>query len=287
MRDAIAPILALCAATIAGCAPAAPRDAKPTPDAPEYPERAPAGVELRLMNLDDSGARVARALAPHDTPGAVLDPGERAVWRDWGLRWIEVPTEELDATLASQRPTRPVESRDLGVFPRWRPLIRTGAMRATRVAQPGGSVRELSGRPRLIARAWEIPEITGPERVERRLRLEVALQLVPLETRPDPITPARRPPPGQRGPLLGPGALGVTLDGDTALVLVGVDPEVSWVIDETGAVRVEAPSHEPGVGPGAPDYPSMGAAMLARSGAEPRRVLLVLVPRTGERGVRP
>jgi len=286
MPKAPALAITLGALALTACAPGAPRDDAPA-QGPEPAAAAPPGLELRLMNLDDSGDPVAAALAPYDGRAAVLDRSQHDTWRAWGLRWIEVPIDRLDAALSRQRPTRPIESRDLGVFPRWRALIRTGAMRDLPLAQPRGGVREISGRPRLIARAWEFPEITDPGRVDRRLRVEVALQLVPLDRPREPLTPTRRPPEIERGPLIGPGALGVTLDGSTALVLVGVDPAVRWTIDDDGTVRVEAPGDAQSVGPGAPDYPSLGAAMLARSGAEPRKVLLVLVPRSIEQGDRP
>ena len=277
---------ALGALLLGACA--APPEPGPAPGGaavvPDAPARADRGIELRLMSADDTAGRVARSLASYDEPAGVLDEGDRALWRAWGLRWIAVPSGEIDALLGAQRPTRAPETRWLGRFPQWRALIRSGAMRGRLVSTPSGSARAVRGRPRLLARAWETPEIRDSG-LTRALRFECALQLVAPRGAAPTLTPTPRTPEIRRGELYGPGSLGVTLDGDHALVLVGVDPDIVWEPSD-GGVRVERKDagDAGSLGPGAPRHPSLGSVMLSRAGAEPVRVLLVIVPVLGGAG---
>ncbi len=256
----------------------------PAPFVDQRPEPDPAsrGVELRLLTVDDSGSRVARALAPYATAPALPDE-DLASWRAWGLRWVAVPLADLDALLESQRSVGAIENRWMGEFPRWRALVRAAPLDNDTVRVQDAPARTITGRPRLLARAWTTPRIDDDGRATSRVAIDLALQLVDPDRRtaPGQLAPTQ---PIDQGQWLGPRPVHLELDGSSALVLVADDPDTDWTSDTFAA----PPPGDPG--PRAPALRTLGERMLSTRGTgtvapgdryvPPRKVLIVLVPRT-------
>ena len=250
------------------------------------------GLELRVMTVDDAGDQVAQALAEYQDDLGPLDEVSREVWRDWGLRWIVVPTRKLDRVLSSLQQTQAGQIRWMGEFPQWRPVIRTAKIQnsTVRIGASGfASTRVLSGRPRLLSRVWTTPELTD-QGVVARLHLDAALQI----TEPvrgiawkEPTLPSVF----DDGPLIDELQLSLLMDPDQSLILVGEDPGIEWVQDQqTDRVEVDAPA-DPSLGPSTPSVRTLGQQMLSSQGTgyvapgkryiSPKKVLIVFVPKSG------
>lgn len=250
------------------------------------------GLELRVMTVDDAGDRVAQALTPFQSDPGPLDEVSREVWRDWGLRWIVVPTKQLDRVLSELTQTQAGQIRWMGEFPQWRPVIRTGKIQNSSVrigASAFASSRTLSGRPRLLARVWTTPELTD-DGVVARLHLDAALQIT------EPVagiawkTPTL-PTVFDDGPLVDELQVSLLMDPGMSLILVGEDPSIEWSEDQyTETVEVDA-SENPTLGPSTPKSRTLGQQMLTSDGTgyvapgkryvSPKKVLIVFVPKSG------
>lgn len=250
------------------------------------------GLELRVMTVNDAGDRVAQALTEFQSDLGPMDEFTREVWRDWGLRWIMVPTKKLDRVLSELTQTQAGQIRWMGEFPQWRPVIRTANIQnsSVRVGASGfARSRTLSGRPRLLARVWTTPELTD-KGVVARLHLDAALQITEPAAGIAWKAPAL-PSVFDDGPLIDELQLSLLMDPEMSLVLVGEDPGIEWVQDaQTDAIEVDAPS-DPTLGPSTPQVRTLGQQMLTSQGTgyvapgmryiAPKKVLIVFVPKSG------
>ncbi len=250
------------------------------------------GLELRVMTVDDAGDRVAHALAEYQSDLGPMDELSREVWRDWGLRWIVVPTSKLDRVLSDLNQTQAGQVRWMGEFPQWRPVIRTANIQnsTVRVGASGfARSRTLSGRPRLLARVWTTPELTD-KGVVARLHLDAALQITEPRSGIAWKAPTL-PSVFDDGPLIDELQLSLLMDPEMSLVLVGEDPGIEWVQDaQTDEIEVDAPT-DPSLGPSTPQIRTLGQQMLTAQGTgyvapgkryvAPKKVLIVFVPKSG------
>ena len=254
------------------------------------------GLELRVLTVDDSGDRVAQALARYEQDQGVLygvmDESVHQRWRDWGLRWVVVPIDELDPVIASQDLTKAVQVRWMGEFANWRPIIRTGQLgsRPVRIGEPGGDVqRILRGRPRLLGRAWTVPEVSEFGTTVK-LHLDLGVQIANPPKR-DPLGTIKPPTALDEGALIDELRMTLSLDSSHALVLVGEDPAVQWVDAGDGNSSPISVVTGSGLGPGFEGPRTLGQSMLSTPGTgivspgvryvAPKKVLLVLVPKAG------
>jgi len=251
------------------------------------------GLELRVLTVDDAGDRVAQALSPFmGDPGAMLREDQER-WSSWGLRLVVVPIDQLDSVLGSLISTKAAQVRWMGEFPQWRPLIRTAQIPngTVRIGDGSTSVRfqELSGRPRLLARVWTTPEMTGSDAMAQ-LHMDLALQMIQEQQNNRWETPAVRTALDE-GALIDELKMSQVLDSKSALVLVGEDPSIQW-INENGTDSVSVSQASDGsLGPSAPLARTLGQQMLSTPGTgyvapgkryvSPKKVLIVLVPRVG------
>lgn len=259
--------------------------AAPEPFVDQRPDPDPSsrGIEMKLLTVDDSGARVARSLAPYAEQTTIAhDDLQR--WRSWGIRWVQIPIEDLDPLLQSQKSVGVIENRWLGEFPRWRALIRAGELSNQTVRVQGSRDRAITGRPRLLARAWTTPRIDDEGRPTSRIAIDLALQLIDPNNRPalGQLAPTQ---PIDQGSFLGPRPLHLELDDSHALLLVADDPDNTWdTADNPTNTNEQTP------GPNAPNLRTLGERMLSTRGSgtvapgdryiPPRKVLIILVPNT-------
>ena len=264
------------------------------------------GIEVRMLVVDDTDYDAPRALRPF--VGALaessVDESTREVWSSWGLRLIEVPIDQLDATLAKLRVVRPISNQWLGEFGAWRAIIRSGENGGTRV-RVGESLRQIdAGRPRIIARSWSEPMLVD-DGVRQVLRLDLGVQ---IEARGDNqfllLPDQRERTLDDEGQVIDELLGSVMLRGDRALVIVGEEPGADWSRIPDPVVVIETPSEdeeEAGqaettgqpvsraiVEPRVPPVRSLGELMFVAPGSRmtragesrnvPKRVVVVLVP---------
>ncbi len=248
-----------------------------------------------MLNVDDSGDRVASILAPYfalsNDGTAAMRPEDRDRWNQWGLRWVVVPQSELDSALGAMDLTSAIQIRWMGEFPQWRPIIRTADLqqRAVRIGDPSAPIyRTLDGIPRLLARVWTKPELTEAG-LQTKLHLDLAVQLKSTSS----ADAVWREPTLQtaidEGPLIEELTMSQSLDESSALVLIGVDPAMTW---DSSRQSTETEPGSSTTGPSTPPTRTLGQRMLSTPGSgyvapgvrytPPKKVLIVLVPKTDE-----
>lgn len=249
------------------------------------------GLELRVLTIDDTGDRVGRALAPYEPEPGAMREQDKELWRNWGLRWIVVPVDELDGFIGSQDLTKGVEIRWMGEFPQWRPLIRAGQINNQSVRIGASDYRTIDGRPSLLARVWTTPEIT-PEGVLAKLHLDLGVQMTKPKAK-NPWEAPTHPSALDDGGLIEELSMSQQLDSSQAMILVGEDPLIRWIDqegDDDELVSVESPTAT-SIGPSAPSVRTLGQRMLSTPGTgivapgqryvAPKKVLIILVPKAG------
>lgn len=304
MRDSRVTILArsalligaatlLCACSLPGSKDSSEPDQAPVIEAGSTnTDPSKRGLELRVLRVDDSQNRVANALARFAQDAGPFEAEDHERWRRWGLRWIAVPMDRLESVLADQDLTQALQIRQMGEFPQWRAMIRTGKIRNNTVrvdnADSGSpTYRSLAGRPRLLARAWTAPVVTDTG-VEPKLRVDLGIQISnpPKDTQWQ--TPALRTVLDE-GPLLDELLSSVALDASHALILIGLDPAVEWNLDQdSDEVSIQRSTNDP-LGPNPPRAKTLGEQMFTTYGTgsvavgmryvPPKKVLIVLIPK--------
>lgn len=280
------------------------------------------GLEVAVWTCDDTWYAAARVLEPYaDRPVPVSD-AQREVWRRHGVRIVAVPASEIDLVAAQSRPLTPVQRQRFGQLTSWSAVVRgPGIPAGTR--GPNGEIP--AGKPRLIARAWLEPDLSGGE-LREVVRVEAGVQIETGAGNPW-IGGGLGEGPGLRsigdeGELIEGMLVSFQADGGDAIVLVGEDPGVDWselpepIIGggEAGASSGVGPTGQetgegqggsvtggtrPGgraLGPGTPRLWTVGERMLAAPGSPPRdgrpgtparKVFVVLIPRVPERAGSP
>lgn len=311
---AFLPALPGCKAVRKWLAPADAIELTPSesPDSSELTDRQ--GLGIRLLVVDDTNYDAPRALRAYPM---VRDERVASQWSRWGYRIVEVPVEDIDPMLSSLRPVQPISLQFMGEFGNWRPLVRSGTIRAQRVAV-GDSTREVgAGRPRLIARSWTEPALTD-RGVERLLRIDLGMQIeMPRGNGFELVPEHREPTLDDQGTVIDELLSSIHLDGTHALVIVGEAPGEDWdnlpeitgLVDLTGQGErlgptadderdpesTETADERPGdrvyrdaIEPSAPRTRSLGELMLVAPGSRviranesraiPKRVVIVLIP---------
>ncbi|MBM92897.1 MAG: hypothetical protein CMJ35_15005 [Phycisphaerae bacterium] len=204
------------------------------------------GLEVRLLVVDDTNYDTARALRGIEAASAgsgPVDAQTRALWSRWGFRIVAVPLDQLDTTLGSLRPVRPLSVQWLGEFGAWRPLVRSGENRQTLV-RVGESTRSVEpGRPSLIARSWSVP-LLSDRGVDRMLRVDLGMQVEASKGGSYELIPDRRRRTlDDQGLVIDELLSTLMLGGDHALVIVGESPGEDWdTLPDQASLFVSEPS---------------------------------------------
>ena len=251
------------------------------------------GLEVAVWTCDDTAFAASRVLARYESRPVPISVGERAAWRQRGIRFVAVPVEEIDALARSTRPLSPVQRQRFGQLTSWAAVVRGPAIKAGAVG-PGGAIP--AGKPRLIARAWIEPDLSSGV-MRRVVRIEAGVQ---IETGrlPNLLRDSETLGTVSDDGVLVEGLLAsFAADGGDAIVLVGESPAINWASlpgeaeDGSGTGLEPVSQTDParaGMGPSEPMPRSVGEHMLAadaiparggRPGVPPRKVLVVLIPR--------
>lgn len=261
------------------------------------------GIEVRMLVVDDTDYDAPRALRPFVGEGVEhsVEASTREAWAAWGLRLIEVPVDQLDATLARMRVVRPISNQWLGEFGAWRAIIRSGENGSTRV-RVGDSLRQIeAGRPRLIARSWSEPMLVE-DGVRQVLRLDLGVQIEAKGDSQFLLLPDQRERTlDDQGQVIDELLSSITLRGDRALVIVGDEPGADWsgIPDPAPVIQTPAEDGEDEQSSGqpvsraineprVPPVRSLGELMFVAPGSRmtragesrniPKRVVVILVP---------
>ncbi|MEM9372768.1 MAG: hypothetical protein AAGA55_03915 [Planctomycetota bacterium] len=244
------------------------------------------GLEVAVWTGDDTGFAASRALAAYADRAVPIEPAVRARWRSRGLRFVSVPLGEVEQLVGATRAMSAVQRQRFGQLTLWTAVVRGPAIPAGSEG-PGGEIP--AGKPRLIARSWIEPDLSGGA-MRRVVRIEVGIQ---IETGRSPVLLDDGAPLGSisgDADLIDGLVASFITDGRDAIVLAGVSPDLEWsaVPDAGGAVRA---GQETEPGPRESVLRSLGERMLAaegtaprggRPGVPPRKVLIVLIPSLGE-----
>jgi len=82
------------------------------------------GLEVVVWTAQDFGYAAARALLPYADRPVPMPHADLEAWRRAGLRIFAVPIDEIDAVLANAPPIFPVQRQRFGQLTRWAPVIR-------------------------------------------------------------------------------------------------------------------------------------------------------------------
>lgn len=208
------------------------------------------GLGIQLLVVDDTGYDAPRALRAYPP---LRDERVESTWARWGFRVVEVPVDDVDPILSSLRTVQPVSIQFLGEFGGWRPLVRSGAIRAQRV-RVGTGIQEVSaGRPRLIARSWSEPVLI--ERgVQRQLRVDLGMQIESPQSNGFELIPEHREPTlDDAGDVIDDLLSTLHLDGTHAVFIVGEAPGEDWNTLPAPAGLIDSGPADPSLGPSPED----------------------------------
>ncbi|MGH7242596.1 MAG: hypothetical protein ACREJD_04195 [Phycisphaerales bacterium] len=256
------------------------------------------GLELRLWPIEDSQNSLARVLAPFERQDSPIDPRTLKRLKDSGLRAIVVPTTDLDAIAAALKIRGQAETQASRDRSEWSIFVASkGWQTYATIRSADGNLVLGGGQLRLLGRAWVAPgpfeHGTTPAvlRVEFMGRhLEQKDSAAKIE---DALRPQLRRPLEEDGLPLKSLNASFELTRGQSLLLVPEYPDTDWGRDarlpnyiekepEKAAEEADAAQAAQGVGPIAPDVPTLGHALLSDAlfGLKPKkRAILVLVPR--------
>ena len=250
------------------------------------------GLELRVLTVDDASNRVAKSLAPYESDLGMMDQDTRNRWRSWGLRLVVVPVNTLESLLESQDLTKATQTRWMGEFPQWRPIIRTAEFqnRSVRIQNQGSSsYQTFTGQPRLLARLWTTPVLTDTS-LTAQLHLDLAVQITKPKKKINQWNAPKLPTALDDGPLVEELKISQLLDGSSALIIIGQDPSVNWVNTPDSEPEIETQNIQSQPGPSAPQARTLGEYMFSTPGTgyvapgvryiSPKKVLIVLIPKS-------
>lgn len=291
---ALAVLLALLAS---GCA-SKPPEPKPVPIAEQ---NAADGLELRLWPIEDTPGSLARTLAPYEHADSPIDGRTLERLKESGLRAIVVPTGQLDAIAASLKLRGTVETQASRDRSEWSIFVASkGWQSYATIRSADGNLVLGGGQLRLLGRAWVAPGPFENGKTPAVLRVELLGRHVEEKDTAAKIEDALRPqlrrPIDEDGLPLNSLKASFELTRGQSLLLIPEYPETNWAKDarlpnyvemepEKGAEAAEADQVARGIGPVAPDVPTLGHALLSDAlfGLKPkRRAILVLVPRLPE-----
>ncbi|MBX3379466.1 MAG: hypothetical protein KF805_05185 [Phycisphaeraceae bacterium] len=270
-------------------------DVKPVPIAEQS---AADGLELRLWPVEDSQGSLARALAPYERPDSPIDGRTLMRLKESGLRALVVPTADLDSLAATLRIRGTVETQASRDRSEWSIFVASkGWQNYATIRSADGNLVLGGGQLLLLGRAWVAP---GPfENGKAPAVLRVELMGRHLEQKDtaakieDALRPELRRPIEEEGLSLKSLGGSFELTRGQSLLLVPEYPNTDWArdarlpnyIEKEPEKTAEAAENDPysrGIGPDAPDMPTLGHALLSDAlfGLKPkRRAILVLVPR--------
>lgn len=229
------------------------------------------GLEVRMLVVDDTDYDAPRLLRAFDAlPASAIGVDVQERWARWGFRVVEIPVDQLDSTLGSLTPVRPVSVQWLGEFGGWRALIRAGYSEQSLV-RVGESSRTIEpGRPRLIARSWIEPMLTDSGRTAV-LRLDLGMQIENDNRSSFVLLPDQRARTlDDDGQVIDELLSSLTLRGDHAVVIIGEAPGSDWdELPEPTPVEVVLDENEASVGPEGSEAESDGVEAEARPAPRP------------------
>lgn len=183
------------------------------------------GLELIVWTANDPDHRVGRALRDYAESVPPVPPEDAARWARLGLRLIAVPAEDLESLLLTCPPVSPLQRQRFGQVPRWTPLVRGPQLPD---ALPGPDGRPLpGGRPRLIARSWVEPQITGGVRRDV-VRTELGVQIEHARRQTMLADPEIERSIADEGHILHALLTTHVGTGREALLLVAENPDTNW-----------------------------------------------------------
>lgn len=276
------------------------------------------GLEVVVWTAQDFGYAAARALLPYADRPVPMPEADLEAWRRAGLRVVAVPIDEIDAVLAQAPPIFPVQRERFGQLTRWAPVIRGPRAPATTLGPgdplPAGRPRLIArawvepdlaaGVPRDVVRTELGVQVERDRRTPGSLIEDPGLGTIADEgvvaatlltgfttDGRDAIVIVGESPAVDWSQLPEP-----TLATGPGTDAVGPAPSVPT--DAPGIPPADPTEQQPpspgarggpAVGPGAPTERTLGEWMLtapgvpARDGrpaSAPRRVFVVLIPRT-------
>ncbi|MCL4740875.1 MAG: hypothetical protein KJZ54_01595 [Phycisphaerales bacterium] len=296
LRRPATPLLAaaILAAALSACT--GPNSGNPpAPVAPAPVVRgSESGIEVALWVVDDREAAIAAAIRAHLDRPVPAPPDQVRLWRANGLHVFAIPPAAVEEVRSALPVLGPVQRQWLGLLSEWAEVVKGPDLGPGRYAGLDSGVLRLEpGRLRVLARCWNVPDLTRT--VESTpaalLRLELMPQLVESRRRDAPA-PLAEPGPaaalhaGLTFPRL---TLSITADGADAIVIVGAPPDHDWTL-ASPPPRPETPRDaDPAspFGPPPPGAPTLGELMLTgapiSAAAETTRVVLVVLPRVAQR----
>ena len=152
---------------------AAPARAQPRPANDQI------GLEMRLVPVTSTGTTIGLSLREYANLPTGLDDEAIKRLRDYGLRVVAVPIDQLPQATASLTPIGTIQTEWLGMLYRWVPLVTGPQLEEQYTTVDTGPLELPRGRFRLLARSWVVPDLsTAPDqgRVNARLRVELLPQ---------------------------------------------------------------------------------------------------------------
>lgn len=240
------------------------------------------------LTVIDPRADLEPVLLPYLDRPLPIDPDAARRWADSGLRLVAVPRRDLPRLEAQLRLVGAVQRQWMGQLPIWTQIAR-GPSRGPTAATIDAAPQNLpAGAPRLLARAWIVPR-HAEGHLAAALRLELVPHIATRDRRPtrrlDELTPPVTTSPLDEGATIDALALGATLLGEEALLIIPEDPGSPWREPAADAFAPPPPDRPAPKGPAEPT--ALGPLMLWPTPADadaPRvRQVLVLIPRVPPR----
>lgn len=296
---------AIAAAALSGCAAGGGGSAEAGESAAETATIAPvvrgaeSGLEARLWAVEGRPGVLPAVLGEFGPP-AGADPRLVDLWKQNGVRVLEVPLDRLEGVRGRLPTIGPLHREWLGLLPEWVEVVKGPSLAGERsIRLDSGLARLGPGRLRLVARCWPAPRLQADAGagVGSLLRVELMPELrMPRQAHDERLgmlleDAARDTGPGSRGVAFDRLLLGWGATGESAVLLVPEAPEADWSAPAPG--RLESAASETMVfGPPAVEAPTLGELMLTNLTAPDvpgdARLVVVLVPRAPERfGVLP
>lgn len=250
----------------------------------EAPGGKQSGLEVRWWLADDTGGRVARALALYSGGESALGEAKAKRWELNGFRMVKVRVSDVAAVEEALTPIGPRNHVWVGWATKWTEVMRGRAVTDRRAVLVDGEPRALPGGTlRMIARSWGAAGAGRPE-----LHVELAVQLhdaAKVIEQSDPFEMPTMHPEEEQGLVFRGLTVGRVMEDGWALVIVGEHPGVVWSREraETDEQASGGAAVAPAFGPVVSGAQTLGEAMLSAEGFEtggpPGRAVVVLVPR--------
>lgn len=190
------------------------------------------GLEMRLVPVTSTGTTIGISLREFVNLPTGLDDETLKRLRDYGLRVIAVPIDQLPQATAALTPVGTIQTEWLGMLYRWAPLVTGPELDEQYTTVDTGPLELPQGRFRLLARTWVVPDLATAEdegRVAARLRVELLPQHKQSRRRRfDRLLDAAPPTIEDEGLIFKRLHAVVDIPDGFALVIVPAPPAVDW-----------------------------------------------------------